>query len=385
MKHSIIIAGDFIPARESVAAFVKGDVSDFFDRRIMDLFSNAEYSAVNLEGTLTDAEQRQKKIGQCIKAPKAAVNGMKALGIKAAAVANNHVTDYLNQGFEDTIDALSSSGIEIFGGGKTGNMKNYVSTMVGNRRVCLYNVSESFFNQPSEDIFGSNLYDEYLVCNEIRELKQTHDYLIVLYHGGAEYLQYPTPMIKKRFHRMADSGADFITAQHTHCIGCEEVYNNSYLLYGQGNFFFPFQRNRLDITTDGLVIELAFSDGDVEVVKHNVKLEGGKLTYVEGADMGPFYERGKHIGDEDYLFEAYRRTMFEDNKGMYVWHYLPAAKGLFPFRRIINKFCPSKMIPYIMKSYSASQIERNLRPLTTDRSRENYEIMWKSLLKNKRK
>lgn len=34
------------------------------------------------------------------------------------------------------------------------------------------------------------------------------------------------------------AGADIITAQHTHCNGCEEWYNGTYLLYGQGNFLF---------------------------------------------------------------------------------------------------------------------------------------------------
>lgn len=37
---------------------------------------------------------------------------------------------------------------------------------------------------------------------------------------------------------MAQKGADIIICQHSHCIGCFENYENSTIIYGQGNFIF---------------------------------------------------------------------------------------------------------------------------------------------------
>ena len=78
-------------------------------------------------------------------------------------------------------------------------------------------------------------------------------------------------MVRRRFHRMVDCGADFVTAQHTHCIGCEEYYNGAYLLYGQGNFFFARQYTK-KMTREGLVVEICFREKEksVEIKKHKI-------------------------------------------------------------------------------------------------------------------
>lgn len=37
---------------------------------------------------------------------------------------------------------------------------------------------------------------------------------------------------------MADSGADLVLCQHSHCVGCYEKHGESHILYGQGNYHF---------------------------------------------------------------------------------------------------------------------------------------------------
>ena len=62
------------------------------------------------------------------------------------------------------------------------------------------------YNEPSSDTPGAYLYDEYAVCREVESIKSECDFLIVVYHGGAEKFRYPSPQIRRRFHRMADCG-----------------------------------------------------------------------------------------------------------------------------------------------------------------------------------
>ena len=62
--------------------------------------------------------------------------------------------------------------------------------------------------------------------------------MIVLYHGGKEYCQYPSPRLRKLCQAMVRKGADLVLCQHSHCVGTYERYEGGHILYGQGNFHY---------------------------------------------------------------------------------------------------------------------------------------------------
>lgn len=98
----------------------------------------------------------------------------------------------------------------------------------------------------------------------------------MLYHGGREFYRYPSPGLQHRFRRMADKGADLVVAQHTHCVGCCEKYNNSTLVYGQGNFIFDYGDD--EYWNTGLLIEV-----DCNVVSYIPYFkENGKIRMDNG-------------------------------------------------------------------------------------------------------
>ena len=39
---------------------------------------------------------------------------------------------------------------------------------------------------------------------------------------------------------MVEKGVDLVICQHSHCIGCLEEYEESTIVYGQGNFIFDY-------------------------------------------------------------------------------------------------------------------------------------------------
>ena len=249
---------------------------------------------------------------------------------------------------------------------------------LGTKRICIYNVSETFFNSPEKDIAGANLYDEYLVCNEIKELRKMCDYMIVIYHGGAEYLPYPSPQTKTRFHRMADCGADFITAQHTHCIGCEEWYNGAYLLYGQGNFLFARQKKYPKLTKEGLVSEICISDDGITIINHLVKIDGLVLKYDADQDLTSFYERSKRVNDTDFIVKEYTALKVEG----IMRKLLLAAKGDYPLKRYLNRIFP-KYAKHPEQTYTLEQILQNYNVIQGERRREDMYYVWKYILENK--
>lgn len=377
---TIIIAGDIFPSEGNFDLFANGDIEALYSKEVCQLFAKADFSIANLEGAITDSSTMQKKEGPGIKAPKETITGIKNLGLSAVALANNHITDYLQKGCEDTIAVLEQSNIEYVGLLKLKNdtrNKKFLTKRINGRSICVYNVSETFFNQPDRDNYGAHLYDEWIVCNEIKELKKTHDFLIVIYHGGAEYLPYPTPQTRTRFHRMADCGADFITAQHTHCIGCEEWYNGSYLLYGQGNFLFARQRKYPNLTKQGLVTEIIITGGGFSVNNHIVNIKDNVLRYDDKQDLTLFYDRSKRLDDEDFIIGQFTKLKVEE----IMRKYLVAAKGNYPLARITRHLIPDSA-KHPEHFYTLPQLLRNFNFFQGERGSEDMYYVWKYLLDN---
>lgn len=381
-KYRIVIAGDILPSGKNIELFKTGDTKRLFSERICDLFSNADFSIVNLEGALTNSIKKQEKTGPALKASTETINGIKQLGVTAVALANNHITDYGHEGYIDTITTLDNAGIQYVGAGPdNNNIKKYLTLLLGNKRVCIYNVSESFFNVPTDSTAGVNIYDEYVVCKEIKELKQNHDYVIVLYHGGAEEFPYPTPLVMKRFHRMADNGADFISAQHTHCIGCYEKYNNSYLLYGQGNFLFARMKN--DITKHGLVSVIEIDDNDISLNHHSFTVTSDDVVvYDADQDFNAFNKRSLEINNEKTLYEKYKEYIYNFRLKTRT---LKAYKGNSLYVRILNKFFYTYYANVFIEKYTREQLIRMRFSAESDRYSEDLAALFSSMIDKKMK
>ena len=363
-NHSIIIVGDLFPVQSNITKFSEGDVSYLFGDRICSLFANADYRICNLEGALTDRPGNCEKTGPRIYAPRAVLNGYVKLGIDCCTLANNHITDAGDQGVIDTLDTLDKADILHLGAGINSNsICHFKTIVVGNKRIVLYNVAETMFNEPSSDKAGAYLYDEYLVCRELEDLKSRCDYLIVIYHGGLEKYRYPSPQTRKRFHRMVDCGANIILSQHTHCVGSEEYYKGAYLLYGQGNFLFRCFNDGFSNT--GLILELEFSDNGFVVKKHLVDAIGDTVRYNENQDFNSFNARSAHISDEEFLAQQFSAYCLNE-----LPVYLKAFKGKYFGYRILRRFFPKIYRWISLHRYDRVQLLFTLHSLRSEQNRE---------------
>jgi poly-gamma-glutamate synthesis protein (capsule biosynthesis protein) len=374
--NRIIIVGDLFPVPSNFSKFSEGDISYLFGKEICDLFAKADYRICNLEGALTDNPGKCEKTGAALFAPTNVITAYKELGIDCCALANNHITDAGDRGVLDTMNTLDQVGIQHLGAGiDINSIIHFLTFEIGGRKIGLYNVAETMYNAPTDTKPGAFLYDEYIVCKELVSFKQQCDYLIVVYHGGAEKFRYPSPQTKRRFHRMVDSGADMILSQHTHCVGSEEYYKGAYLLYGQGNFLFRcFNDN---FTNAGIIIELVLSDNGVRVNKHLVKAGTDIVRYDEHQDFVSFDERSSHIEDEAFVQKQFDQYCLKE-----LTVYLKAYKGKIPLRAILNRFFPKIYKSILFHGYERKQLLLTLHSL---RSEQNREIAINGLLEYLRK
>src|SRR5690606_7368823 len=120
--------------------------------------------------------------------------------------------------------------------------------------------------------------DPYEDLDLIAELKRQVDCLVIIYHGGIEHYEYPSPSLQKKCRKFIDKGADFVTCQHSHCVGTLEEYANKKILYGQGNTLFGYRESD-DSWNQGLLVKLRLSktDLELELIPIHATKEGVKL------------------------------------------------------------------------------------------------------------
>ena len=351
---NLIIGGDLFPMPINFDLFSKGKAADIFGDEICKLFADSDFAICNLEGCFTDETTPPKpKGGPNIRAPKSSVKAITDLGVDCVTLANNHVTDYGLTGLKDTCSVLDQEGIDHFGAGENeASVTTHHTVTIKGKRITFYNVAETIENVPTETSPGVNIYDEYRVCNEIQSLKSKCDFLIVLYHGGIQSTHYNTPSIRKRFHRMADNGADIIISQHTHAIGEEEYYNGAYFLYGQGNFCFHYSKTIRETAATAILLEIVLDDNGFNIKKHLVRREGPRVRYDKDQDFTAFYERSKRLTDGDDFNKELRELADEK-----IRIYLQAFRGRNILDKIVKKICSKeKYTAYLRKQYSQYQI-----------------------------
>jgi len=147
--------------------------------------------------------------------------------------------DFGPQGIRDTLATLEAAGIPHTGFGESyeDSRKNYLLEKDG-ERIAFVAVCEHEYCYATRDRMGARPFDPYDTMDDIAEAKKTADRVIVLYHGGKEYCQYPSPRLRKLCQTMVRKGADLVLCQHSHCVGTYEQFEGGHILYGQGNFHY---------------------------------------------------------------------------------------------------------------------------------------------------
>lgn len=277
MSVKLLIGADIVPTKGNYELFENGDTDILLGQELTDLFNGCDFRILNLEAPLTDKVSPINKCGPNLMIPTAAINGLKKINPDFYTVANNHIMDQGVQGFCSTKRMLSDAGISFSGAGDTYEeaQKPYIKEIRG-ITIGIYCCAEHEFSIVTDQIPGANPYDPLYSFQHVRKLRETCDYLIVLYHGGKEHYRYPSPNMRKRFQKFVQAGADLVIAQHSHCIGCIETYENSTLVYGQGNFLFDYGDDEYSKTS--LLISVSIDDQTGAAVEYIPLVKNGSTV-----------------------------------------------------------------------------------------------------------
>ena len=303
-----MVCGDLVPTESNMMLFEQDAAEELVGTCLLEILNRRDICVCNLEAPVVDETSPIKKCGPNLSMPTVALNALHSIGITTVNLANNHILDQGIGGIESTFKELDKKKIAHFGAGSDlASADNYFVFTDGIIKIGIYGVAEHEFSIATENSPGANPYDPLITYERIKSIKSQCDFLLLLYHGGIEEYRYPTPNLQRVCHRFVEFGADFVICQHSHCIGCEEEYQNATIVYGQGNFIFDRKDN--EYWENGLIIVLDIDDKRVEKSYSPIVKRGAviRLANMEEKDaiLENFKKRSKLVYNRNALEKEY--------------------------------------------------------------------------------
>ena len=133
---------------------------------------------------------------------------------------------------------------------------------------------------------------------------------------------------------MVEKGANVVLCQHSHCVGCEEKYENGIIVYGQGNFLFDDSSEECWQT--GLLVGVDIGE-KIHCSYFPVKKVGNKVRLAKEKEkddiLTQFNARSNLIKNPEFVITKYNE--FSD---ALLDHYLIAFSGKRSMlNRILNR------------------------------------------------
>lgn len=339
---NIVVCGDICPTEDTVEYFKKGAYQNIFNNTIP-VLKAADVLVGNLEFPLITNGIGVKKTGPILKGDDNFIEIFKKINFSALSLANNHIKDCGVDGVLNTLKICKDSNIATFGAGK--NIEEAKKPLIIEKngwKIGLMSFAEHEFNAAYNDEAGANLLDVYSDFDLIKDFKKEVDYLIILYHGGIEYYRYPSPLLKQKCRKLVESGADFVTCQHSHVIGTEEDYLNGKILYGQGNTVFGYRKNS-NSWNEGLLVNISLSIKGCELEYLPIKISEEGIFLMNKTEKEDLIvkmnERAVLIKDKAFIEKSWD-LFCESQKALY----LPLLLGKGRVFNKLNRIFKNKLI-----------------------------------------
>ncbi len=206
---------------------------------------NPDVVAVNLEGPITDFQTSYCDL--CFRFLPETAQLLAEQGVTFTNLANNHMFNQGQTGYEQTQTYISSAGLNYVGNPKgIDDFYSYIQEIDG------YKIGWLGFNEIEATL-------DYEAATALtKEIAEQTDFTIVAIHWGTEYVNTPSSSIQQHAHDFVSAGADMIWGTHPHAIQSIENYGDGMIFYSLGNLVFDQYWSAG--TQEGLGVYLKFTD-----------------------------------------------------------------------------------------------------------------------------
>lgn len=207
--------------------------------RFLAPFANSDLVLCNFEAPLIVSEgSREDKKYNLMNSPECLefFDDRFVLGL-----ANNHIMDFGEPGFRRTILELTSRGLSYAGAGA--NIKEASRPVIITRSgytIAIICAADPRFQPAGESTPGTMPAHPELLTEIIREAQERSDFIILSLHAGMEFTPVPTPFMMSLAELCLEAGAHIIQFHHTHCLSGFSWKKGKLVIWGAGNYAFPY-------------------------------------------------------------------------------------------------------------------------------------------------
>ncbi len=244
---SIVFAGD-INFDENSRPMRKYDQEDKgilggISQGLIDEMNQADIMMLNNEFAYSLRGTKAPDKSYTFRANPQRVNILHEMGVDIVSLANNHVLDYGEEAFYDTLEALDDAEIDYVGAGlNRDDAKAPIYYTIGNKTIGIVAASrvipvmEWYATDTRPGVIGTYNPSEFIPS--IEEAKENSDFVVAYVHWGQEnthkLLDYQRNMAKQYI----DAGVDAVIGCHPHVLQGIEFYKGKPIAYSLGNFWF---------------------------------------------------------------------------------------------------------------------------------------------------
>jgi len=241
MRISIASVGDMMIGTDYPRNHLPDDDGVSFLADVTPVLSAADVAFGNLEGVLVDGGEPGKKCGNpnacyLFRSPTRYAEHYRNAGFDVLSLANNHARDFGEEGRSSSMDAIAAAGMH-----HSGRVDDFASFVHKDLRIAVlaYAVTKN----------SNMLLDYELAFTTVAEFAETHDIVVVSFHGGAEgadvthlpfaneeYFDEPRGDVVWFARGVIDAGADLVIGHGPHVVRGMERYKDRLIAYSLGNF-----------------------------------------------------------------------------------------------------------------------------------------------------
>lgn len=319
----ILFCGYFYSDEDDV---LHGNVTNVFDKSIIDLFKEHELAIIGLHSPLVkrkDIYKTQRAMSNDVamflgKIPKTIL----------VTLANERLLDCGEKGLINTLEQLDQNDLYHLGAGlkEESLMEPFIFD-----NVAIFNYVDDSATYDDDEDYGANVFSSDYSYEEVKKAKMEYKDVIVILKTGLSDINYPTPSMKKKAHALVDAGATLVLIESPSFAGGFETYNGSKIVYGHGDLMLDTKNDKTKLNNKDAFL-ISYDVKTKETVYYPIVLKEHKV-FVDNSRVAldAFYSRSKKLLDDDFIKEEYEKFARR-----FLTRYLTILRGYSKVRRFIS-------------------------------------------------
>lgn len=222
----------------------KKQIYGILSEETVNILKNSNITIANNEFTISNRGEKMPGKYYTFRASPNNLSIYQEMGVDLVTLANNHVYDFGEIAFQDTLESLKQYQIPYIGAGK--NIDEAIQPyyfIINGYKIAFLNATRAekliLTPEATNDTGGVfRCYDPSLLIQQIKKVRQNSDIVVTLLHWGKEDSTDLEEVQSETAKKYIEAGSDIIIGTHAHILQGIDFYQGKAIIYNLGDFIF---------------------------------------------------------------------------------------------------------------------------------------------------